>query len=52
MNEEMLHGLLTRRSNRVFKPEQIADEELQKVLDAGMHAPTAKNLQSPIIVAV
>lgn len=52
MNEEMLHGLLTRRSNRAFKPEQITDEELQKVLDAGMHAPTAKNMQSPIIVAV
>ena len=52
MNEEMLQGLLTRRSNRAFKPEQITDEELQKVLDAGMHAPTAKNMQSPIIVAV
>ena len=52
MNEEMLRGLTSRRSNRAFAPEQIADEELHKVLAAGMNAPTAKNGQSPIIIAV
>ena len=52
MNEEMLRGLVSRRSNRAFAPEQITDEELQKVLAAGMNAPTAKNGQSPIIIAV
>lgn len=52
MNEEMLRGLASRRSNRAFAPEQITDEELHKVLAAGMNAPTAKNGQSPIIIAV
>ena len=52
MNEEMLRGLTSRRSNRAFAPEQITDEELRKVLAAGMNAPTAKNGQSPIIIAV
>ena len=52
MNEEMLRGLVSRRSNRAFAPEQITDEELQKVFAAGMNAPTAKNGQSPIIIAV
>ena len=52
MNEEMLRGLTSRRSNRAFAPEQITDEELHKVLAAGMNAPTAKNGQSPIIIAV
>ncbi len=52
MNEEMLRGLTSRRSNRAFAPEQITDEELHKVLTAGMNAPTAKNGQSPIIIAV
>ena len=52
MNEEMLRGLASRRSNRAFAPEQITDGELHKVLAAGMNAPTAKNGQSPIIIAV
>jgi len=52
INEVMLKGLLERRSVRSFKPEQITDEELQAVLEAGMYAPTARGNQSPIIVAV
>ena len=52
INEVMLKGLLERRSVRSFKPQQITDEELQAVLEAGMYAPTAKGNQSPIIVAV
>ena len=52
INEVMLKGLLERRSVRSFKPDQITDDELQAVLEAGMYAPTAKGKQSPIIVAV
>ena len=52
MNQEMLQGLLERRSCRSFKSEQITDEELRAVLKAGTYAPTAKGSQSPIIVAV
>ena len=51
-HQEMYEGLLARRSVRSFRPEQITDEELNMVLNAGMYAPTAKGSQSPIIVAV
>lgn len=47
-----LENLLTRRSVRKYKPEQITDEELSAVLEAGTYAPTAKGTQSPLIVAV
>ena len=51
MNEAM-EVLLNRRSIRKYKPEQITREELDAVLEAGKRAPTGKNLESPIIVAV
>lgn len=51
MNEAMLN-LLTRRSVRKYKKEQIADAELQAVLGAGTYAPTARGTQSPLMVAV
>lgn len=51
MNEAM-KNLLTRRSVRKYKPEQITDEELRAVLEAGTYAPTARGTQSPLIVAV
>ncbi len=47
-----IENIMTRRSVRKYKPEQITREELDTVLKAGIAAPTAKNLQSPIIVAV
>lgn len=47
-----IEDIMSRRSVRRYKPEQITREELDTVLNAGIAAPTAKNLQSPIIVAV
>ena len=47
-----IQDLMTRRSIRKYKPEQITREDLETVLNAGMCAPTAMNKQSPIIVAV
>ena len=56
VHEDVRHFLnqvfAERRSCRSYRPEQITDEELHKVLAAGMNAPTAKNGQSPIIIAV
>ena len=49
---DALECLKKRRSIRKFKSEQIKDEELNKVLEAGTYAPTAMGLQSPLIVAV
>lgn len=45
-------NLLTRRSVRKYKAEQISDAELDAVLRAGTYAPTAMGKQSPLIVAV
>ena len=52
MDNEILKALRERRSCRSYKPEQITDDELKTVLEAGTWAPTAKGLQDPWIVAV
>lgn len=52
MKEEALEVLRNRRSVRKFKSEQIKEEELNAVLEAGTFAPTGKGTQSPQIVAV
>ena len=43
---EVLNNILTRRSIRKFKPEQIKDEELDLILKAGIYAPSGMNRQS------
>lgn len=50
--KETLVDLKTRRSCRSYQPEQIKDEELNAVLEAGMYAPTGRGLQSPIMIVV
>ena len=52
MENEVIAALKARRSIRSYKPEQITDEELKTVLEAGTWAPTGKGLQDPWIVAV
>ena len=52
MDNEVLRALRERRSCRNYAPEQIKDDELQAVLEAGTWAPTAMGLQDPWIVAV
>ena len=52
MDNEVLQALRERRSCRSYKPEQITDDELQAVLEAGTWAPTAMGYQDPWIVAV
>lgn len=49
---EALQNLLTRRSCRAYKEEQIGQEELEAILKAGQYAPTGMGKQSPIIVVV
>ena len=43
---EVLQNILTRRSVRGFKSEQIKDEELNLILQAGIYAPSGMNKQS------
>ena len=52
MENKVLDAIKTRRSIRKYRPEQIRDEELLTVLEAGTFAPTGKNRQDPFIVAV
>ena len=49
---EVLKCLKERRSIRKYKNQQITDQELEQILEAGMYAPTALGLQSPIMVVV
>lgn len=44
--------LISRRSVRRYKTEQVSKELLDQVLQAGIYAPTAMNRQSPIIVVL
>ena len=52
MDNEVIMALKTRRSVRNYKPDQITDDELKTVLEAGTWAPTAMGYQDPWIVAV
>ena len=49
---EVLQAIKERRSIRRFKAEQVKDEELNTVLEAGTWAPTGHGSQDPWIVAV
>lgn len=48
----MYEDLLTRRSVRKYTDRQVEDEKLDKVLTAGLYAPTGMNNQAPILVAI
>lgn len=52
MTNQFLEIIKTRRSCRHYKAEQITDEELSAVLEAGTYAPTGHGKQDPVIVAV
>ena len=52
MEKKFLEIIRTRRSYRSYQPEQITDEKLNAVLEAGTYAPTSRGLQSPFIVAI
>lgn len=48
----MLENLKNRRSIRKYKAEQIADAELDAILEAGLYAASGMNTQNSIMVAV
>lgn len=49
---ETLQVLKTRRSCRKYLPEQIREDELDKILEAGIWAPTGMGMQSPRIIVI
>ena len=42
---EVEHAIYTRRSNRLFKSKDIADERIERILEAGRFAPSSGNCQ-------
>ena len=51
MTNETLETIKNRRSCRAYKPEQITNEELDAVLEAGTYAASASRHQSPALYA-
>lgn len=49
---EVIHAILNRRSIRTYKPDMVAPELLEQILEAGTYAATGKGKQSPIILAI
>ena len=49
---ETLNVLKTRRSIRRFKPDQIQDDDLRAILEAGAYAPTGGGRQGNLFVVV
>ena len=50
--KETLQDLKTRRSCRKYKPDQISEEQLNEILEAGTYAPTGMGAQCPVIVVI
>lgn len=50
--KDILDVIVSRRSVKSFKNTMVEKEMIDKVVKAGMHAPTGMNKQSPIILAI
>ena len=50
--KDALEVLKERRSCRNFDGRQVPEEELNRILEAGMYAPTGMGRQSPIMLVV
>ena len=46
MKEGMLEFIKSRRSTRIYKPDQVPDEMLNEVIEAGRYAPSGGNNQT------
>ena len=49
---EIIKNIVERRSIKKYKSDMVPDELIDEVLKAGTYAPTGKNKQSPIIIAI
>ena len=49
---ETLKTLTTRRSVRAYLPDQVKEDDLRQILEAGTYAPTGMGAQSPVMVVV
>ena len=49
---DALECMLTRRSVKSYQSTPVAKELIEKIVEAGTYAPTGRNAQAPIILAV
>ena len=49
---ETLNTIKNRASARAYKSEKVSDEIIEQIAEAGTHAPTGMNKQSPIILVI
>ncbi len=49
---DAIQNMLTRTSVKKYRSELVPKEILDKIIEAGTYAPTGRNAQSPIILAV
>ena len=49
---EAIQAILTRKSVKKYKDTPVEKELIDKVIEAGLHAPSGLNKQAPIILAV
>jgi nitroreductase len=50
MDNEVLKAMRERRSIRKYKPDPVADDLIQAVVEAGLHAPSARNRQDVLFL--
>ena len=50
--KDTMTDLLTRRSVRSYLSDMVDEKTLDEILEAGKYAPTGRNFQSPIMIAV
>lgn len=50
--EDILDIIVSRRSCKNFKPDLVDEDLIKKVIKAGTYAPSGKNQQSSIIIAI
>ena len=49
---DAIQNMLTRTRVKKYKSDPVPNEILEKIIEAGTYAPTGRNAQSPIILAV
>ena len=49
---ETIKNIISRRSIRKYKSEEIPQELIEEIVKAGTYAPTGMNMQSPIILVI
>lgn len=52
MINEVVYNMKERRSVRRYKSDQVREDQLQEILEAGRYAPTGMGKQSPVMVVV